>query len=111
MGELLSRGFKFLEHKTQLSKLVSIVKQGGILTGDKVPVPPTGAGLGGNRPGQTYFFLGTEAKPDKASMTSRFSHGYDIKTRVANGDLSMGIIIVDIDAMENARFRISSLLG
>ncbi len=47
--------YTFLQHKTTLEKLPSILSMGALVTGEKVPFPESGVGYGENRPGKVFF--------------------------------------------------------
>ena len=47
--------YKFLQHKTTLERLPSILAIGALVTGEKVPYPPSELGYGDNRPGMVFF--------------------------------------------------------
>ena len=100
--------FANLKHITDWEKIVSIIKSGGLLTGEKVPVPPTGVGLGANRRGKVFLDVSKEESPPSANEQCRYSHSCSGERGIEHGDLQAVILIFDLTALDSLKFHASS---
>lgn len=99
-------GYTFLKHKTQLEKVVSILKSGYLFTGDKVPFKETGVGLGGNRSGMVFFDPTKHTKsPDSISF---HSFSYSCWNKEESGDLAAVTLIFKLNVLDQAKYHVSS---
>jgi hypothetical protein len=100
-------GFNYLISKTNPQKVVSMIKMGALVTGDKVPLAPTGIGIGANRPGKVFFDLTAFNDVPKDEAISFFSSSYGINKGVESGDLALVAVVVDLEALSKLKYHVS----
>lgn len=106
-------GFTFLVHKTEPEKLVSILKMGAQVTGEKVPIPPTGVGRGANIPNKTFMDLTKHLVAPAAEPPGYYSFGWasqtvDGETVTIATDLDGYILVFSLQALNHLKFHASS---
>lgn len=103
-----SHGYKCLTHCTQKEKVLSILKSGYLFTGDKVPYPPTGCGLGANRSEELFFDISKKREsPDSIQFHSIYTYG-TLENGGEFGDLEAITLIFQLSVLDNTKFHISS---
>ncbi len=101
-------GFKNLVHKTTIQKVVSIIKTGILLTGEKVPIyEPIGLSLGKNIPGKIFLDLSQLNEPIRYQNFFNFSDNY--KNPQIGADKEAVYLVFDLSVLDSLKFHISIL--
>lgn len=92
-------------HATRLDKVASVIKTGGLVTGEKVPIKPTGGGLGDNRPGQVFFDLTKFTTPPPRDESQFYCMNW-ASDDIDFCDFAKAILIFDLEALATSRFHL-----